>query len=99
MCKCGRPNRYKQRNCHGCHAANMRRWRKTHPLNGLARVRMISRVYANVYQRRGKLIPQPCEVIGCGDKAEKHHDNYKQPLKVRWMCRPHHLSLHKEVKV
>jgi hypothetical protein len=54
-----------------------------------------ARAYANVYQRRGILKPEPC--VKCGsDKAEKHHDDYSQPLAVTWICRPCHLDLHEQ---
>lgn len=43
--------------------------------------------------RDGKLIPKPCEV--CGEKAEAHHDDYEQPLLVRWLCFKHHRQYHK----
>lgn len=44
----------------------------------------------------GKLARQPCEV--CGDeKAQAHHDDYSKPLDVRWLCRAHHLDLHRPV--
>jgi hypothetical protein len=42
--------------------------------------------------RDGRLIKQPCEQ--CGKPAQAHHDDYRQPLKVRWLCRKHHLEHH-----
>lgn len=57
-----------------------------------------ARSYANVYQRRGKLKPQPCEIPGCLIPAQKHHDDYSKPLEVRWLCRNHHLEHHRCVK-
>jgi excisionase family DNA binding protein len=57
------------------------------------RQRANARSYANVYQRRGDLKPQPCEACGSPD-AEKHHDDYGKPLMVRWRCRACHLALH-----
>jgi hypothetical protein len=71
----------------------MREWRKTHPLRGLAREKDITRSYAGVYKRRGRLTPQPCRK--CGKRAEMHHADYRRPLKVVWLCREHHLALHK----
>ena len=44
--------------------------------------------------RVGKVIPGKCEVVGCNEKTQPHHDDYSQPLKVRWFCRNHHLELH-----
>ncbi len=40
-------------------------------------------------QQRGILVPAPCEV--CGDhRVERHHEDYTQPMHVRWLCREHH---------
>ncbi len=44
---------------------------------------------------RGTITPGPCEV--CGQKAEAHHDDYSEPLEVRWLCRPHHAQLHRKI--
>jgi hypothetical protein len=73
----------------------MRAWRKKHPLAGKGDY-VIARAYARVYVRRGKLIPQPC--IKCGAKAEIHHPDYRRPLDVIWLCRAHHLELHRELR-
>ena len=43
--------------------------------------------------RDGKLIRQPCEVCK-DDKSQAHHDDYRKPLVVRWLCRKHHLETH-----
>lgn len=42
----------------------------------------------------GLLTPQPC--IVCGAKAEAHHPDYSAPLDVVWLCRTHHMQIHKE---
>jgi hypothetical protein len=44
--------------------------------------------------RDGKLSRQQCEK--CGKRAEAHHDDYSKPLEVRWLCKPHHLELHRK---
>lgn len=44
--------------------------------------------------RDGKLTRHPCEV--CGEqKAQAHHDDYSNPLDVRWLCATHHAEWHK----
>lgn len=47
--------------------------------------------------RDGKLSRQPCEVCGANGMlengryaAQAHHDDYSQPLQVRWLCQKHH---------
>ena len=48
--------------------------------------------------RYGKVIRQPCEI--CGNlKVEAHHPDYSQPLKVQWLCIPHHQEIHRKVAV
>lgn len=95
--RCARaPSRVNHSYCFACHAAYMRGWRKTHPMLPSQQFKDNARSYANVYKRRGKLIQRPCEL--CGDKnSQMHHPDYEQPLKVEWLCRPCHLSLHKQL--
>jgi len=92
LCKCGQPRRPGQRNCLDCHANSMRRNRPRHSeLGELAHKKANSRSYANVYKRRGKLIPKPCEECGSQD-TQMHHLDYDFPLEVVWLCEScHHL--------
>lgn len=94
MCKCGKLSRPKQQNCWNCHASNMRVWRITHRLHGEAKIKDGARHYANVYEKRGTLKREGCEIVGCVKRAQKHHEDYTKPLQVRWLCREHHLQLH-----
>lgn len=48
--------------------------------------------------RDGRLVRQPCEVAGCGDIAQAHHDDYSRPLDVRWLCASHHAAHHKSLR-
>ncbi len=43
--------------------------------------------------RDGRLIKLPCEVCGIR-KVEAHHDDYRRPLAVRWLCFKHHRQEH-----
>ncbi len=77
----------------------MRAHRPIHSdLDPVAKFKANARAYANVYQRRGKLIPQPCERCGV-EHAQKHHEDYTKPLEVRWLCRPCHLAEHAPSKI
>lgn len=71
--------------------AGYREWRRSHRDKRAA--------HRTIYKavRRGTLIRKPCEV--CGDtKSEAHHSNYSQRLNVRWLCRRHHMQLHREMR-
>lgn len=61
------------------------------------RLRANARAYANVYQRRGKLVSRPCEWCAGTDHLEKHHPDYTQPLLVVWLCRGCHKAFHASV--
>lgn len=42
----------------------------------------------------GILTKQPCSI--CGEvRVDAHHDDYMEPLKVRWLCRKHHNEHHR----
>lgn len=43
--------------------------------------------------RDGRLLKEACE--NCGNiKSQAHHDDYRKPLEVRWLCRKCHLEHH-----
>lgn len=42
----------------------------------------------------GNLEKQPCEVCGV-TTVDARHARYDQPLNVRWLCRRHHVKLHR----
>lgn len=48
--------------------------------------------------RRGYIKREPCEVCAA-EPAQAHHDDYEQPLAVRWLCRPHHEEHHARERV
>jgi hypothetical protein len=47
--------------------------------------------------RRGKLKRLPCVVCG-KERTEAHHEDYKKPLEVIWLCRQHHRERHGRFK-
>lgn len=80
--------------CLACHAERMRATRpKFSELSDTAKMKAEARRYANVYKRRGQLVPTPCEKCGSPD-VEMHHEDYTKPLEVRWLCRMCHLTEH-----
>lgn len=63
-------------------------------LSEKAKQKVIARSIANVEQKRGNLVPEPCEICGTTEDIEKHHPDYRFPKLVTWLCRKHHLDLH-----
>ena len=39
------------------------------------------------------LVRKPCEICEC-KKTHAHHDDYAEPLNVRWLCDKHHKEWH-----
>jgi ribosomal protein S27AE len=58
-----------------------------HPEKYIARMEVLKA------RRKGLINKEPCEV--CGNKeVHAHHDDYSKPLKIRWLCKKHHLEIH-----
>lgn len=76
----------------------MREWRTNNPLNIEQRKKMNARSYAHVYVKRGKLKKEPCKICGNLD-SQIHHPNYDKPIDIIWLCRKHHLELHKNINI
>lgn len=48
----------------------------------------------NIAVKYGEVVKGACVV--CGSKnVVGHHDDYTKPLEVTWLCRKHHVHLHK----
>lgn len=44
--------------------------------------------------KSGALVRKPCVVCGA-EKVDAHHPDYSKPLEVIWVCRRHHVELHR----
>lgn len=44
--------------------------------------------------RDKKLYKKPCETCGSTQSIHAHHDDYLEPLNVRWLCAAHHRQWH-----
>lgn len=48
--------------------------------------------------KHGSVVRRPCEE--CGDvRSHGHHEDYRQPLVVKWLCQKHHRRRHAELKL
>jgi hypothetical protein len=64
-----------------------RRQRKLNP------VQYHCRIITSNAMSHGILVRKPCRVCGVM-RAEAHHDDYYNPLRVDWLCPKHHRALH-----
>lgn len=49
------------------------------------------------YIRLGRIKKQPC-IICKKKKAEAHHNDYRKPFALVWLCKPHHDAWHRLFK-
>jgi len=92
------PQRPNQRYCKSCHAEYVKKTRpKYSELSEEQKKKSNARAYANVYKRRGLLVPQFCK---CGNRnklnLQMHHTDYDKPLDVTWLCQECHTKEHME---
>jgi hypothetical protein len=40
--------------------------------------------------KSGALVRLPCQVCNSSHRVQAHHRDYSKPLKVVWLCQPHH---------
>ena len=64
-----------------------KKWQEANPIARWAHIATASAI------RRGLIKRQPCEVCGA-EKTDAHHENHRDPLNVRFLCRRHHSQLH-----
>lgn len=77
--------------CRAAWATYMREYRRSEE----PRLKHAARQIASHAVKMGRLGAEPCEV--CGNiNVQMHHDDYLQPLEVRWLCREHHRQAEKK---
>jgi len=60
--------------------------------------RIKAREIARYAIKSGRLIREDCEI--CGDpNTQPHHDDYRFPLRIRWLCIKHHREYHQGIGV
>lgn len=71
--------------------ANTKRYR------ALSRAKYLAHSAVNNAVRDGKLIkPSECSDCGKQSKIHGHHDDYRKPLQVRWLCAVCHSAWHQQ---
>jgi len=73
----------------------IRQYWRTHKKKVNDKVRSRKRFYRSILD--GRTTKQPCSV--CGNLlVEGHHPDYSKPFGVVWLCRKHHIELHRDKK-
>jgi transposase-like protein len=86
---------------------HMRRARRANPAKFRERERLASidrrgpevraRTLLNAAVRAGKIVrPKECESCGAEGRIHGHHEDYSQPLSVRWLCTVCHGEVHRK---
>lgn len=67
--------------------ADIKRWRAKNPEKLKAQRKIQGMI------QRGTIVRQPCEICG-QNNAQAHHEDYKYPEQIRWLCPIHHRMVH-----
>ena len=88
-------------------AARTAKWSKDHPDKRRESARRSVAKHRTKYPQKercrsafsgaieiGRIFRQPCSICG-KENAEGHHEDYYKPYDVVWLCRKHHIDLHR----
>ena len=85
----------KQRYCQLCKNESMRKNRPKHSeMTEQQKLKNNARSYLHVYVKRGKIKKENCKVCN-NRKTEAHHEDYARPIDVIWLCKKHHIEIHR----
>lgn len=66
-----------------------KRWQERYPEKRTAQNKLANAL------RSKKLTKNACQV--CGEMVvDAHHEDYSKPLEVQWLCRKHHMEVHRK---
>lgn len=82
-----------------------KKWRDTHKgywmerqyNDSLEHTKQLARLTLNNAIIKGEVVRLPCKECGISP-AQAHHNDYSKPLEVLWLCKKHHMELHRKYK-
>ena len=91
--------------CASCQREYIRRWneensekskkiKNKYAIRHPGRIRAVGRLNRAI--RDGKIKRLPCEKCGL-NFTHAHHEDYRKPYDVKWLCPAHHKETHKEL--
>lgn len=85
---------------------DVKNWRKRNPdywnnykKNPIEAKKVAARRILNNAITTNQIKRKDCEVKTCSNIGHAHHDNYNEPLNVRWLCIKHHKQYHSKIKI
>ena len=48
--------------------------------------------------RRAYPVSKTCQVKGCNELGERHHEDWRKPLDIVWLCYKHHVQWHNSLQ-
>ncbi len=91
--KCGKPCDRKGIICVAC--IRLARPKPGQPVLRTKHQQALARARVRYALHMRRLERFPCEICDESD-SDAHHPDYSKPLEVVWLCRKHHLALHKK---
>src|SRR5260221_14377880 len=92
---CEKCNKDFPKNCY-CHAESKNAQKRRRYANEYSKrnpIKMLARKKVYREKRAGRLKEAPCR---CGSlKVEAHHPDHNFPLEIIWLCKRHHIEIHK----
>lgn len=101
--KYGEVVRYSCRDCNSARARKYRTTKKGHNVYKILqrkqyiknRLKILCRQKLNQFlKKNGLSAPEICSVCKKIKKLDAHHEDYSQPLRVKWVCRQCHFMIH-----
>lgn len=80
---------------HSSHKKEHAKYKHTYWRESLPTIKKIAYRKTRTAIDCGVIKKSPCGVCGSKFKIQAHHDDYKKPLVVRWLCQYHHMELHR----
>jgi len=71
--------------------------RAYHKLSDEQKIKVNARKSTSKAIKKGLIKRGLCEVCGCSEQIEAHHNSYLDWRDITWLCREHHIKFHKDI--
>lgn len=88
--------------CNPCNTSRLKKYRKTHAKKTYAITNRYERkntLKCRAWRLACKIAKGPCESCGEKENVHRHHDDYRKPLEVIFLCAKHHSHRHRTMDI